>query len=84
MLEENSTTVLPSPLLSPPKVSNIKNQNAKDLMITITPSQLGEAGRGLIWSHSGLYSLHTLVEDDTGLWWENEVIIIMLTMYMKI
>ena len=53
-------------------------------MITITPSQLGEAGRGLIWSHSGLYSLHTLVEDDTGLWWENEVIIIMITMFMNI
>jgi len=53
MLEENSTTVLPSPLLS--------------------PLEMGEIGRGLIWSHSGLYSLHSLVEDDQGLWWENEM-----------
>jgi len=53
MLEENSTTVLPSPLLS--------------------PLEMGETGRGLIWSHSGLYSLHSLVEDDQGLWWENEM-----------
>jgi len=53
LLEENSTTALPSPLLSPPK--------------------MGEAGRGLIWSHSGLYSLHKLVEDEQGLWWENEI-----------
>jgi len=52
-LEENSSTALPSPLLSPP--------------------QIGESGRGLIWSHSGLYSLHSLVEDDQGLWWENEM-----------
>merc|ERR1719278_1924964 len=34
---------------------------------------MGEAGRGLIWSHSGLYSLHKLVEDDQGLWWETEM-----------
>ena len=27
---------------------------------------MGEAGRGLIWSHSGLYSLHSLLEDDQG------------------
>merc|ERR1712012_1086083 len=52
-LVENSTTVLPSPLLSPP--------------------EKGEAGRGLIWSHSGLYSLHSLVEDEDGLWWETEM-----------
>ena len=44
-------------------------------MITIidNQSQKGEAGRGLIWSHSGLYSLHSLVEDEDGLWWETEV-----------
>ena len=47
----------------------------------LMPTQMGEAGRGLVWSHSGLYSLHSLVEDDQGLWWENEVIIIM-TMLM--
>ena len=68
-LEENSSTALPSPLLSPPQVS--KDQHDKDPSSTCF--QIGESGRGLIWSHSGLYSLHSLVEDDQGLWWENEV-----------
>ena len=48
----------------------------------LIPTQMGEAGRGLVWSHSGLYSLHSLVEDDQGLWWENEVIIIMLLLLL--
>ena len=48
----------------------------------LIPTQMGEAGRGLVWSHSGLYSLHSLVEDDQGLWWENEVIIIMTMLMM--
>ena len=66
-LEENSSTALPSPLLSPPQVSKDQNDPSS------TCFQIGESGRGLIWSHSGLYSLHSLVEDDQGLWWENEV-----------
>ena len=55
----------------------------KHLFHVLDP-QMGEAGRGLIWSHSGLYSLHSLVEDDGGLWWENEVIIMMTMLVMMI
>merc|ERR1712127_583885 len=41
LYHENSTLLLPSPLLSPPA-----------------------QGRGLIWAHSGLYSLSSLVEGE--------------------
>ena len=49
LYHENSTLLLPSPLLSPPA-----------------------QGRGLIWAHSGLYSLSSLVEGEAGLVWEHE------------
>jgi hypothetical protein len=37
-----------------------------------TPLLQAGRGRGLIWAHSGLYSLHSLLEGEQGLEWEVE------------